>query len=316
MPDNLNSFKRNGSFKVSDLETVAEDYDKVSQEFLNEISGMDSMTENEFKSYAKQFKLPGQYVQRFVDDAFVYSIGNDFKYIPVDFSLDLHSYNWDNLTHYGSNEKDYVVNGKSRASKCIDVSYAQGDIDWDAVKADGVDYAFIRLGVRYGVKATMEIDKKFHQNMRNAQAAGVKVGVYFYSQAINVAEAREEARFVLDALEGYDLDLPVAFDIEGGESAAFRAFNLSTQTATNICLAFMDTIKDAGQDVMLYTYAKYASEHLDMSQLQHYDLWMAQYYRVPFFPYDFHIWQYSGSGRVAGIKGNVDMNLIFKDYNG
>jgi len=299
--------------RVKDLERVAADYEKVPSTFLGDISGMGEISVSEFESYAKQYKLPGQYVQRFIDDAFVYAMGSTYKYVPVDNSLDMHSYNWDNLEH-GTYEKEYIVNGKSRAAKVIDVSTHQGDINWNKVKADGVDYAFIRIGFRYGVKATIAVDDKFHQNIQRAQAAGVKVGVYFYSQAINNTEAREEANFVLSELQGYTLDLPIAFDIEGGESPSFRAYNLGVQTATNICKTFMDTVKNAGHDVMLYTYAKYATEHLDLSQLQQYDLWMAQYYRVPFFPYNFQIWQYTGSGRVDGIKGSVDMNLMFLDY--
>lgn len=285
----------------------------IRQGFLNDISGQGTISIDDLKYYAKQYKLPAQYIQRFIDDEFVERIGTAYKYTPVDSSLRQHNYNWDNLQN-SRYEKDYIVNGKSRAYKCIDISAHQGKINWEAVKADGVDYAFIRLGFRYGVKANIELDEYFNRNIEGAQAAGVKVGVYFYSQAINSAEAREEANFVLDALEGYNLELPIAFDMEGGASADYRAYNLGVQTATNICLAFMDTIKAAGHDTMLYTYAKYAIEKLDMSQLEHYDLWMAQYYNIPFYPYNFKIWQYGAYGKVNGIKGDVDMNLIFRDY--
>lgn len=311
-PKNLNSLQRDGMIRTSDLVAVAKDYDKVPVEFLSVIRERDSITVDRFKSYAKEFMLPGQYIQRFIDDAFVYKMGNDFTYVPVRNSLNKHSYNWDNLVHYNY-EKDYVVNGSSRVSKGIDISSHQGNINWNSVANDGVEFAFIRVGFRYGAKATISVDEKFHQNIRDAQNAGIKVGVYFFSQAVNTAEAREEANFVLDEIDGYTLDLPVVFDIEGG-GPGYRANNNSVQTNTNICSAFLDTVKNAGYKVMLYSYAKFSTENLDLSQLQHYDLWLAQYYRVPFFPYNFKIWQYSSTGRVDGIKGNVDMNMMFHDY--
>ena len=311
----MNSYVEDGMIRVKDLEKVARDYEKVPAEFLWEIDGRDEISVDRFEKYALEFQLPAQYVQRFIDDYFVFKQGNTYQYIPVDESLSYHSYDWDNLVHDDwSGEKEYIVDTERRAVKVIDVSVHQGNIDWESVKADGVDYAFIRLGYRGYTKGEIFLDDKYERNMQKAQEAGVKVGVYFYSQAVSRQEAIEEARFVLDNIRGYNLDLPVVFDIEGAQNSHYRTSGMSVQTATNIVTAFCDTIENAGYDTMLYSYCKFLVEQLDLSQLQQYDLWLAQYYHVPFFPYNFQIWQYDYEGQVAGISRGVDVNLMFLDY--
>ncbi|MDD2956835.1 MAG: glycoside hydrolase family 25 protein [Oscillospiraceae bacterium] len=308
-----NPAPQSGMISVESLERVASEYPNVPDEFLDAIEGEVEISVSLLKKLATAHSLPTQYFQRFIDDSFVFKMGNQFQYIPVDPSLSRHSYDWAFLDEwYG--EKEYVVNQEERAVKVIDVSSYQGNIDWDAVKSGGVDYAFIRLGNRGYTKGALNLDKKFDRNMQRAAAAGVKVGVYFYSQAVSRAEAREEAAFVLDALRGYDLDLPVVFDIEGAQNRSYRTYGLSTQTKTDIVKAFCGEIEEAGYDVMYYSYCKFLIEQLDMSQLEQYDLWMAQYYEVPFFPYNFKIWQYDYKGSVDGISTPVDMNLMFLDY--
>ena len=310
----LNSLVKDGVIKVSDLERVAEDYSSVPSDFLSAISGKSTITLDRFERYAVEYQLPGQYVQRFIDDYFIFKKGNSFEYLPVEKGVAKHSYDWDNLVHY-SREKDYVVGGVSRVLKGIDVSVFQGNINWNAVKADGVDFAFIRLGYRGYTNGAIKLDNNFHQNIQGAQAAGVRVGVYFYSQAVSRSEAIEEANFCLDELSGYSLDLPVVFDLEGGANSSYRTYGMSTSTAVKMVSAFCDTIESGGYKSMYYSYAKFLAEHEGMvAQLEDYDLWMAMYYRVPFFPYNFKIWQYSSTGSVSGISGGVDMNMMFLDY--
>ena len=143
----LNSLVTDGKIRVSDLEKVAEDYSSIPDEFLQQIQGRDTITVERFEEYALEHMLSAQYVQRFIDDYFVFKQGNKYQYLPVEKNTPKHSYNWDNLVHY-SREKDYQVNGSSRVLKGIDVSVFQGNINWNAVKGDGVDFAFIRLGYR------------------------------------------------------------------------------------------------------------------------------------------------------------------------
>lgn len=310
----LNSLVTDGKIKVSDLEKVAEDYSSVPDEFLRQIRGRDTITVERFEEYALEHMLSSQYVQRFIDDYFVFKQGNKYQYLPVEKNAPKHSYNWDNLVHY-SREKDYQVNGSSRVLKGIDVSVFQGNINWNSVKADGVDFAFIRLGYRGYTNGAIKVDSNFHKNIQGAQAAGIKVGVYFYSQAVSRAEAIEEAQFCIDELRGYSLEMPVVFDLEGAQNSQYRTRGMTTQTAVRMVEAFCDTVENAGYRSMYYSYAKFLAEHEGMvAQLKDYDLWMAMYYRVPFFPYNFQIWQYSASGKVAGIAKEVDLNMLFLDY--
>ena len=310
----LNSLVTDGKIRVSDLEKVAEDYSSIPDEFLQQIQGRDTITVERFEEYALEHMLSAQYVQRFIDDYFVFKQGNKYQYLPVEKNTPKHSYNWDNLVHY-SREKDYQVNGSSRVLKGIDVSVFQGNINWNAVKGDGVDFAFIRLGYRGYTNGAIKVDSNFHKNIQGAQAAGVKVGVYFYSQAISRTEASEEAQFCIDELRGYRLDLPVVFDLEGAQNSQYRTRGMTTQTAVRMVEAFCDTVENAGYRSMYYSYAKFLAEHEGMvAQLKGYDLWMAMYYKVPFFPYNFQIWQYTSTGKVAGIAKEVDMNMMFLDY--
>ncbi len=297
------------SVRVCDLERIAQDYN-VSEDFLYEIRGGDEITVDKLKSYAKEYKLPAQYLQRFLTDSFVFKMGSDFEYIPVDPSLKQNAYNWDCLSS-DSWDKYYQGDELHTAVKVIDVSSHQGTINWERVKADGVDYAFIRLGYTGYATGKMNVDARYQENMRNAQAAGVKVGVYYYSQAIDRWEAAEEAQLVLDNLRGYTLDLPVVFDVEGAPARSARTNGLSSQRYTNIINSFMGTVQNAGHEVMLYSYCKFLLSNLDMTQLSDYPLWLAQYYQVPFFPYDFEIWQHSPKGWVDGIAKDVDINLMF-----
>ena len=314
-PALLNSYVNDGMIRIKDLEKVARDYENVPAQFLWQIEGLDEISVEQFEDYALEYQLPAQYVQRFIDNYFVFKQGNSYQYIPVDDSLVRHSYNWDNLVHDDwSGEKDYIVDAQRRAVKVIDVSVHQGNIDWEAVKADGVEYAFIRLGYRGYTKGDLFLDGNYERNMRGAAEAGIKVGVYFYSQAVSPREAREEAQFVLENLQGYQLDLPVVFDIEGAQNWRYRTSGMSVQTGTDVVVAFCEAIRQAGYDTMLYSYSKFLVENLDLSQLQQYDLWLAQYYQVPFFPYNFRIWQYDYQGSVAGIPTGVDVNLMFLDY--
>ena len=296
-----------------DLVRIAEEGDgiyAVPQEFLDDISDSSRVLVQEFHPLAETHGLSQQYVQRFTKDAFVYRAGAGFAYIPVDFSLKQSSIDWGNLVHE-ADEKRYLINGEPRAVKAIDVSTHQGDINWDRVQADGVEAAYIRLGYRGYTKGGINLDDKFVDNIQGAQAAGIQVGVYFYSQAITEAEALEEARFVLEAIDGYDLDLPIAFDMEGGENPDWRTHGLDRQIATDIAKAFLSEVEDAGFDAVLYSFAQYLTNGLDLAQLQDYPIWLAQYYYVPFFPYDIRMWQYTSQGSVAGINAPVDLNLMF-----
>lgn len=195
----------------------------------------------------------------------------------------------------------------------IDVSRYQYNIDWAAVKEAGVDFALIRLGYRgYGEAGNMVIDNFFHQNIQGAQANGIEVGVYFFSQAITPQEAVEEAQFCFDALKDYHITYPIVYDWEPyPDSYDARTEGLDDATLTKCTVAFCDAVKAAGYQPMVYSNLTYFYLHLDLNQLVNYPFWLAQYNDRPSFRYHFDIWQYSCTGVVPGIQGDVDLNIQF-----
>lgn len=200
----------------------------------------------------------------------------------------------------------------------IDVSQWQGDIDWAAVKADGIDYAFIRVGYR-GSSDTGGLgeDTKFTANIQGATAAGLKVGVYIYSQAVTEDEASEEAQFILDRVGNYTIDMPLVLDYEyysGPSGTSGRLYNahLSKNEATAVCQAFCNTIKGAGYTPMVYANASMFTSSLNAADLASVcPLWLANYTTQTSYTGTYEFWQYASTGNVDGISGNVDMNFWY-----
>ncbi len=191
----------------------------------------------------------------------------------------------------------------------IDVSRYQGDIDWQQVKAAGVEFVMVRLGNRGIAEGTLHEDAFAKQNLQGAKAAGLKVGAYFYSQALNVREAEEEAALALEILDGFQLDMPLAFDWEQ-ES---RTENVDARTLTDCTKAFCAAVETAGYEPMIYFNSFQAKELLHLRELKEIPWWLAMYDVTMEFPYRMDMWQYSCTGTVPGIEGSVDLNLLFAD---
>ncbi len=198
----------------------------------------------------------------------------------------------------------------------IDVSEHQGAIDWAAVKESGVQFAMIRIGYRGSTRGNIYEDPQFVANITGAQNAGIKVGVYFTSQAISIDEAEEEASFVLDLIRDYTLDYPVAYDWEMpavGDSAARTATALGIDVS-KYAKAFCDRISLAGHNTLIHTSKSLAYTFYDLNQLKDYDIWLNEYETLPSFYYNFLIWQYSDNATVNGIEGPVNINISFVNY--
>ena len=187
------------------------------------------------------------------------------------------------------------------ALKGIDVSEWQGTIDWRKVAKDGVQFAVIHAG--YGRELSQK-DKCFERNYAGARAAGIKVGAFWYSYADSVARAEQEARTCLKVLDGKHLDLPVFFDQEYEPGI----LKLSTKTRTDIVLKFLETIKAAGRPCGLYSSTDFITTKLQANRLTAYPLWIAEYGSKLHYTGKVWAWQYTDKGRVAGIKGRVDMD--------
>lgn len=265
------------------------------------------------KEYSEKYNVSAEFLQNFFDDVIVYKSTGGIKYAEIDESLPKNNFNFDNIVAV-EGEKQYMENGISTGTKVIDVSKHQGVIDWAKVKASGVDYAMLRLGNRGYETGKLVLDETFDKNIKGAAAAGIKVGAYFFSQAISEAEAIEEAELVLEHTKGYELALPVAYDTEEvhDSTTTIRTAELTAAQRTDYAIAFCEKIKAAGHTPMIYSNIKWYVEGLEMSRLVQYEKWFAQYYAQPFFPYELSMWQYTGSGKVAGIKGDVDMNIMFE----
>lgn len=236
--------------------------------------------------------------------------GNAYETVVLE-DAKKHNYNWEYLTS-DENGLSYTGDKNYTVRKGIDVSKWQGRIDWKQVADAGYEFAILRLGYRgYGIEGTLEIDSTFYYNLQNARKYGIDLGVYFFSQAINETEAIEEANFVLNALEGYQLQMPIVYDPELISDAEARTDNVTGEQFTKNTIAFCEAIKAAGFTPMVYSNMVWEATLFDMMQLQDYDFWYADYEPAPQTPYDFSVWQYSETGRVPGIEGNVDLNLQF-----
>ena len=193
----------------------------------------------------------------------------------------------------------------------IDVSHHQQQIDWEEVASSGITFAMIRLGYRGYTDGILYPDDYVAENLAGARSAGLKIGAYFFSQAVNVQEAKAEAEYALSFLEGIQLDLPLAYDWEYVNETA-RTATVSKETLTECTLAFCKAVKDAGREPMIYFNRTQALDMLDLHRLTDYEWWFAQYQTVLDFPYRVDMWQYTQTGSVAGITGNVDINVKFQ----
>lgn len=197
----------------------------------------------------------------------------------------------------------------------IDVSYYQGNIDWKKVKNSGVEFVIIRVGYRgYGSAGTLVEDPRFKTYLDEATKAGLKVGVYFYTQAITTAEAQEEAKFVLDRIKGYSLQMPVYYDIESVDYDTGRldSAGLSKAQKTALCTAFCDTIIKSGYSAGVYANYTWLNYYIDGAGLgRKYPIWLAHYTSNTNYDQRMDMWQYSGSGTVSGISAYTDVNVWY-----
>ncbi|MDR1616496.1 MAG: hypothetical protein LBR98_05740 [Syntrophomonadaceae bacterium] len=218
-------------------------------------------------------------------------------------------------------ESDFAANGEFvtytggdfSVRQGVDVSFYQGRIDWRAVKSAGIDFAIIRAGYRGYTEGALYEDERFEENLSGAKAAGLDVGVYFFSQALNEAEAKEEAAFVLNLLRNRYLDLPVFFDWEQIEDQknGVRTDNMAGTELTDCALAFGNAISAEGYEPGLYFYRKLGYFLYELERLRGLTFWAAAPGDFPDFYYAHSSWQYSYTARVDGFGGYVDLDLQF-----
>lgn len=196
----------------------------------------------------------------------------------------------------------------------IDVSSWQKKIDWEQVKASGVEFAMIRLGYRGYEKGTLSMDRYAIANLDGAIAAGLDVGVYFFSQALTPEEAEEEAYYVVENLKPYEefITMPVVYDWEHVSDEDARSADMrDPDILTDCTLAFLQTVEAAGYRPMVYFNRTQSWKYLNLEELKDYEFWLAAYTQRMDFPYKIKMWQYTNTGEVPGIEGNCDINIYF-----
>ena len=257
---------------------------------------------------------PLKMLRSFFPENLIYSFENEYVFAPVLEEVEKHSLLEENFQKTEEGLMQYVENGAVTSHKGIDVSKYQGTIDWSAVKEEGIEYAFIRLGLRGYESAKIVLDEYYEANMKGANSAGVAAGVYFFTQAVTVEEAKEEADFVIEHLAGYDVSCPVVFDVERISGGKGRADQLTKEERTDITIAFCEAVKAAGYTPMIYGNVVCFTRLLDMAKLNDYEKWYAFYDDYMYMPYNVSCWQYTEKGLVDGIPGNVDLNISFKTW--
>lgn len=206
-------------------------------------------------------------------------------------------------------------NGEAASKLGIDVSFYNGYINWPEVRLHGIDFAIIRVGGRGWQTGSIYADSAYERNITEAQKAGLKLGVYFYSTAVNAKEAEQEARYVLSKLNGLKLDMPVYIDVEqSGNYPRGRMDTLNKSQRAQVINTFCRVVTEAGYRPGVYSAQHYFTCMVDFSSVSAYDIWLANYTsynRMPTFKKHYELWQFTPYGRVNGISGVVDMNAVF-----
>ncbi len=210
------------------------------------------------------------------------------------------------------NTQMQFANGSAKLG--IDVSKWNQEIDWEAVKEEGVEFAIIRCGYRGASSGALVIDPRYEENIQGAIDAGIPVGVYFFTQALDEVEAVEEASMVIRLIEAYDVDYPVFLDSESAGGSG-RADGLTAKERTAAHKAFLETVSAAGYETGVYASRNWLYDRINMTDLSEYKTWLAEYAEVPAYEGYYDMWQYTSKGKVNGISTNVDLNLCYMNID-
>lgn len=322
--------KRDLEKAILDAEQATEDYEELLSELENdgyipkdEVDEMISNNTVSIKDMIRSSLENGDGVlmmlENLYDDMIVVPNYGRYNFFNIDSTLKASEIDKSKLIYPVKNEETGKYEGEAlyddgnvKAKKVIDVSKFQGDIDWQRVKDDGVEAAYIRLGYRGYSSGEIVVDEKYEDNISACNELGIDCGVYFFTEAVNEEEAREEADFCIENLGEYSTVLPIAIDVE--ESANLsksRTKDLSMEQRTLNVIAFCERIREKGYEPIIYGNLKSLMIMMDISSLEDYDKWFAYYHYPLRFPYKIKMWQYSATRKVDGIEGDVDLNLMF-----
>ncbi|MBR1913249.1 MAG: hypothetical protein IJ827_00290 [Lachnospiraceae bacterium] len=273
---------------------------------------------SEIRSYAEQGKTFLFTLKQLFPQQFVLADEGRFHFVDIDPNLRPYTYDNSMISLSSDGIISYEDEGVA-TSYGIDVSQHNGIVDWDTLNGiEGKpDFVFVRAGIRGYGSGKLVADEQVSANLIGAKRIGAETGVYFVTQAVNEEEAREEARFVLDIIKDHEVDMPIVLDVEKVENydTEPRTKQLTAQEYSANLLAFADEMSKNGRETMIYGNGKTFMLMLDMKMLDGMGIWFADYVSeddyIPYFPYDFKIWQFTSEGNVPGVTGYCDLNIRF-----
>ncbi len=247
------------------------------------------------------------------DKVIVVSQGT-FNFVDINTDLKLTELDANNFQTDIDGVMTYVENGEVTSYKGIDVSSYQGTIDWNTVRASGVEFAIIRSSLRGYGTGKLVVDENFEENITGAMTAGIHVGAYVFSQAITEEEVIEEAQSAIDALSPYCTGVPIIIDVERISGGEGRMDDLTPAERTDLIVKFCEVVSNAGYLPYVYYNTEMSIMYVDLPRLENIPKWYASYSSDFFYPYEIDMLQYSATGIVPGITGDVDMDLCFKPF--
>ncbi|MBO4987771.1 MAG: glycoside hydrolase family 25 protein [Lachnospiraceae bacterium] len=302
------SSEENSSELIASDKRTADDLDiwnMYPEETEEETTETESETEEE--TTTEESKDDGNHIQ------IVYSDGSE-EWVKINPYMEKNTYDFTNLVSNDGKMK-YYSDGKKISYLGVDISRYQKDVDFEALKSDGIDFVMLRVGARGYKTGEIQIDEYFHENIKKATEAGLDIGVYFFSQAVTQEEAIEEAQLVLDNIKEYEILYPIAYDMEFIENDTARVETLTRDERTTVAAAFLNHINNAGYTPMLYGDTEWLVKRIDVAKFNASCIWLAEEADIPKYPYRYEMWQYTTQGQVRGINGFVDLNISFVDYS-
>jgi GH25 family lysozyme M1 (1,4-beta-N-acetylmuramidase)/polyhydroxyalkanoate synthesis regulator phasin len=305
----LDALNKEGYYTTKEADKLVEEAKKQAQiEATNELK-------NKIQTKLEAGEGTAATIRSLFPEQMVVASSGRYYFFPISDEIAHHDFSAEDFVMDDDGFIKYVGQDTSKTIKNgIDVSRFQGKIDWKKVAESGIDFAIIRVGLRGTSEGKMLVDDCFETNIKGARENGIDVGVYFYSQAINQEEAEEEASLVLDMIEPYNVTYPVVIDIESADSDSARTAQLTTDEYETVAKTFCDIVEKAGYKPMIYGNVKSYTLLMDIADVDKYGIWIAYYGTPLYYPYHFDIWQYSSTGRVDGIDGNVDLDICITEY--
>lgn len=308
------------SAKKTELEKQLEEGNYISKyEYDKIITEKEQMLLNDIQKMMEEGKTTLTLLEKLYPEKIVTVSDGRYYFFDINEKLEKNPYTFDALNYPVFNQEKNKYEGdvtlakedEIATRKGVDVSKFQGNVEWDEVANDGIEFAYIRLGYRGYGSGKIVLDETYEKNMNGCIKEGIDTGVYFFTEAISEREAIEEADFVLENIRNYKIDLPIVIDVEESASKDSRTKNLTKEERTEIVKAFCNRIKETGHEVMIYGNTKSFLIMMDIAELEEYDKWFA-YYKYPLlFPYKMKMWQYTSKGEVDGIEGGADINIEF-----